>query len=109
MQLGPLGQISASAAGAPLAQSKGTELDRTHQESAAHQRQIRTEQQAADAAGIGQTDGQEHQTDERDADGRLPWEIPARPANPQGEQPEDSPSRCPDPSGTTGTHLDLLG
>ncbi|MCS7304105.1 MAG: hypothetical protein NZ602_03220 [Thermoguttaceae bacterium] len=107
MQVGALGPIAAGAAGAPLAQTKGTELDRTHQESAAHQRRIRTEQQAADAAGIGQTDGQEHQTDERDADGRLPWQMPNRPLpNPP---PPSPPCRPEDPNGATGTQLDLLG
>ena len=107
MQVGPLGNVAAGAAGAPLAQVKGTELDRTHQESAAHQRRVQTEQQAADAAGIGQTDGQEHQTDERDADGRLPWEMPARP--PQNPPPSPPPSRPEDPDGTIGAQLDLLG
>ncbi|HOM16966.1 MAG TPA: hypothetical protein PK777_11415 [Thermoguttaceae bacterium] len=109
MQLGPLGNIAAGAAGAPLAQTKGAELDRTHQESASHQRRVQTEQQAADAAGIGQTDGQDHQTDERDADGRLPWEIPNRPA--QNPQEESSPpaGRTPDPNGQIGAQLDLLG
>jgi len=107
MQVGPLGNVAAGAAGAPLAQTKGTELDRTHQDSAAHQRRVQTEQQAADAAGIGQTDGQEHQTDERDADGRLPWEMPSRPSqNPPAGAP---PPRTEDPDGTLGAQLDLLG
>ena len=107
MQVGPLGNIAAGAAGAPMAQTKGSELDRTHQDSAAHQRRIQTEQQAAEAAGIGQTDGQEHQTDERDADGRRPWEMPTRP--PQ-RPPATSPSPRPeDPDGAMGAQLDLLG
>ncbi len=108
MQLGPLGNIAASAAGAPLAQTKGAELDRTHQDSASHQRRVQTEQKAEDAAGIGQTDGEEHQTDERDADGRLPWEIPNRPQQ-SPEEPASASSRPKDPTGETGAQLDLLG
>ncbi len=107
MQVGPLGNVAAGAAGAALAQTKGTELDRTQQDLAAHQRRIQTEQQAAEAAGIGQTDGQEHQTDERDADGRLPWQMPNRPA--QNPPPPTPPCRPEDPTGTAGTQLDLLG
>jgi len=107
MQVGPLGNIAAGAAGAPLAQTQGAERDRTHQQSAAHQRRIQTEQLAAEAAGIGQADGQEHQTDERDADGRLPWEMPARP--PQNPPASPAPARPEDPDGAIGAQLDLLG
>ncbi len=109
MQLGPLGNVAASAAGAPLAQTKGSELDRTHQDSAAHQRRVQTEQKAENAAGIGQTDGEDHQSDERDADGRLPWEVPNRPQPSNPEEPSSDPTHPKEPTGTTGTHIDQLG
>jgi len=109
MQLGPLGNIAAGAAGTPLAQTKGPELDRSHQEAASHQRRLQTEQQAANADGIGQTDGQEHQTDERDADGRLPWEIPNRPPQNAQESSSSPTTPPPDPTGDIGAQLDLLG
>ncbi|HOM16969.1 MAG TPA: hypothetical protein PLQ00_06540 [Thermoguttaceae bacterium] len=43
------------------------------------------------------------------ASGRLPWEIPNRPA--QNPQEESSPpaGRTPDPNGQIGAQLDLLG
>ena len=49
------------------------------------------EQKATAAAGVGETDGEEHQTGERDAaDGRRPWEFPpVKPKNP------DDPAKSP--------------
>ena len=61
------------------------------------------------AAGIGEADGDNHQTAERDADGRRLWEFPRR----QGEQDagDDGPPRPDgqDPTGQSGSLLDLSG
>ena len=37
-------------------------------------------QKAETAAGVGQPDGEDHETGERDADGRCPWPQPDAPA-----------------------------
>ncbi|MGW8258435.1 MAG: hypothetical protein ACWGMZ_13195 [Thermoguttaceae bacterium] len=107
--VGPLSGVLASAAGAPLAQTKGSDLDHTSQDVGAQQRQVANEQKAEMAAGVGQTDGEDHQTDERDADGRLPWKQP-----PETQQlaPDDSAKEEPhsrDVSGESGNLLDLSG
>jgi hypothetical protein len=105
-----MGGLSASAAGAPLAQSKGSDVDRTQQDSAAQQRRVQTDQKAESAAGIGETDGEDHATGERDADGRRLWEQP-----PGGHQhdsgEENGPGRhgSKDPTGQSGSLLDLSG
>ena len=74
MSVGPLGGLAASAAGSPLAQSHGSEVDRSRQDAAAQQRKVLSDQKAEDAAGIGQTDGEDHETADRDAVGRRIWE-----------------------------------
>ena len=82
MSIGPLSSIAGSVAGTSLAQTRGSEIDRAQQESTARELQARSEQKAETAAGIGQADGDNHQTAERDADGRRLWEFPQR----KGEQ-----------------------
>ena len=77
MSVGPMGGLAASAAGSHLAQSKGSDVDRTQQDSAAQQRRVQTDQKAEMAAGIGEADGEDHATGERDADGRRLWEQTA--------------------------------
>lgn len=119
MSLGPLGGITAAAAGSPLAQTRAGEAERSQQADASQQRQVKSEIKAEAAAGIAQTDGEDHATDERDADGRRLWEEP-----PGGEHPPDDQSaasaatadvedaeqpRSRDPSGESGSHLDLTG
>ena len=78
MSIGPLSGIAGSVAGTSLAQTRGSEIDRAQQESAARELRARSEQKAETAAGVGQADGDNHQTAERDADGRRLWEFPQR-------------------------------
>jgi hypothetical protein len=71
--------------------------------------------------GIGQTDGEDNQTNERDADGRTPWFLgrkgPLVPEDevPEGEVPEEAREEASadeaaaDASDEPGEHLDLLG
>ena len=75
MSIGPLGFIG-GVAGSSLAQSKGSELERTQHDVAGQERQAEVGRKADSAAGIGAADGEEHQTAERDADGRRLWEAP---------------------------------
>jgi hypothetical protein len=105
--VGPLGGVNFSAAGVPLAQTKGSDADRAAQDVGSQQRNVVFEQKAEAAAGIGETDGEDHQTGERDADGRRPWQLPPEKKNPA----DDSSNRpqCRDTTGESGNLLDLSG
>ncbi len=110
MSLLPLGGIVNSAAGAPLSQTAGSEVERTQRDSGAQQRQIDANDHAEQAAGIGSTE-EDQETSERDADGRRLWEAPA-------EKKKDGkasvatpiePRQSKDASGLSGNNLDLTG
>jgi hypothetical protein len=110
MSIGPLGGIAGSAAGSPLAQTKGSDVERAGQDTSNQQRQIQNDQKAENAAGIGQTDGEDHETAERDADGRRPWEHPPGASDAvTGDDVAPAPPQSKDASGQTGTRLDLTG
>lgn len=108
MSVGPLGGMAASIAGSQLAQTKGSDLERSQNEANSQQRSVQGEKKAEDAAGIGATDGEDHETAERDADGRRIWEDTRR-RKPGSNPPaaEAPPSR--DATGQSGTLLDLIG
>jgi hypothetical protein len=111
MNLTPIPPIVVGAAGAPLAQTKGSELDRATQESAAQQRQVQGEVKAEMAAGIGTTEEDSGASADRDADGRRPWEAAAQ--SPDKQQQADPTASGPrvsrDASGQCGRQLDLSG
>ena len=109
MSIGPLSSIAGSVAGTPLAQTRGSEADRAEQESAAGQNRAVNEQRAEAAAGVGQADGDNHQTAERDADGRRLWEFPPPRGPEDAESDEPGGSVGQDPTGATGSLLDLSG
>ncbi|OHB74967.1 MAG: hypothetical protein A2W31_11860 [Planctomycetes bacterium RBG_16_64_10] len=107
MSIGSAGGVAGSAAGAPLAHTKGTELERAGQDSASQQRQLDSNQNAENAAGIGQT-GEDRQASDRDADGRRIWENPQR--HEQVEADGSEPLRQgKDARGERGGALDLTG
>ncbi len=110
MSVGPMGGVVGSAAGAPLSQTAGSETERTKREASATQRQVDNDTKAENAAGIGQTEGDEG-TSERDADGRRLWEGDV-PAKKPAEEPtaDTEPARqAKDPTGQSGSSLDLTG
>lgn len=111
MSIGPLGMI-ASLAGSPLAQSQGSEVNRTQQETSSQLRQTQMLDKAESASGVGQTEQDEGATD-RDADGRRLWEhrpSPSEePAAEHDQAAEDAIRQSKDPSGMTGRQLDLQG
>ncbi len=115
MSLGPLGGIASSAAGSPLAQTKGSDVERAEQDAANSARRAQADQKAENAAGIGEADGEDHETAERDADGRRLWEGPpeAQAAEEPDQADEDhasgAPARSKDASGQRGNLLDLSG
>ncbi|MDP7018137.1 MAG: hypothetical protein QGG36_20200 [Pirellulaceae bacterium] len=110
MSVGPLGM--GGVAGAPLAQTKGTDGDRNAQEANSQERQTKSAELAQSADSIGATDSQE-QTSDRDADGRRIIEKRARNQEEQtgDEAPrEKRPARqSKDATGEKGNQLDLTG
>jgi len=110
MTMLPLSGIVSSAAGAPLSQTAGSETERAQKESQSQGRQVDAQQMAERASGIGQTN-EDQESSERDADGRRPWEFPARRGNAENEgEPVASAGRqSKDTTGECGNQLDLTG
>lgn len=107
MSVGPSGLVGGIAA-TPFNQAKGTELERAQHDTVARQRQAAGERKAADAAGIGVTEGEDNAAGDRDADGRRLWEKPPAAAGPVPDS--NSPQAGPrDPTGQSGALLDLSG
>jgi hypothetical protein len=109
MSIGPSSPIAGSAAGTFLAQIRGSDVDRAQQDSRTQTLRSESQEKAELAAGVGQADGEDHQTSDRDADGRRLWEFP----RPQGGQEDggETPHRshAADPTGQSGGLLDLSG
>jgi hypothetical protein len=110
MSIGPTAGLLASVAGVPLAQTQGAEIDRAKNEVSSYQRARQSERKAENAAGIGATDGENHDTNERDADGRRPWELDAvkksSSADDEAAAP-DFPRASRDAADASGNQLDL--
>jgi hypothetical protein len=95
--------------GTILAQPAG-DTDRAQHDSGAQQSQNHSDLKAEQAAGIGQTDGEDHETEDRDADGRRPWELPPKKKEAAAEaSTSESTPHSKDPSGERGNSLDLTG
>jgi hypothetical protein len=105
MSIGPLG-IAASAAGSPLTQIKGAEVERAQGEVGAERRQGYYDESATAASGVGEPDGDDHETAERDGDGRREWED-----QPEGEGHAGAPGlrQSKDPTQQSGNMLDVTG
>jgi hypothetical protein len=109
MSIGFLSTIGGSVAGTSLAQLRGSDLDRAQQESSARDLRAQSDLKAELASGVGQTDGDDHQTAERDADGRQLWQFPHRQGQSEADADPPHEARGKDPSGQTGNTLDLSG
>jgi hypothetical protein len=115
MSIGLLSNIGGSVAGTSLAQVRGSDADRGQQEQSTSQLRAQGAEKAELAAGVGQTDGDDHQTADRDADGRQVWQLRRRgAADQQAGQPDDEAAppqegRVKDPTGQSGNMLDLSG
>ena len=81
MSTGPL-DAAGGAMGAPYAQRGGPDADRGVHETGDQQRRTEADKKAESAAGIGETDGEDQFTSDRDADGR-----PARSSRHQDGKP----------------------
>jgi hypothetical protein len=108
MSIGSLSGVAASVAGTPMAQAKGSEVERAGQEAGAEQGKVQSDQKAESAAGIGETDGADHEAAERDADGRLPWQRRRLPEKIKTDPPP-APAASKDSTGQSGNLLDLSG
>ena len=110
MSIGPMGMIG-SLAGGQLAQSKGSDTERTQNETAAQSRESKSTEKAELAAGIGQTT-EDAEVSDRDADGRRLWEPGEEPGEQETEAgtggADDTPQAL-DPDGNCGVNLDLSG
>jgi hypothetical protein len=112
MNFGISSGLPASVAGLPVAQNGSGEVDRARSETAAQRRATTNDAKAENAAGIGETDGDNHEVDERDADGRRPWEFgpAAQQKKPEETHPSDPADRHGrDLTGDMGSQLDLTG
>lgn len=111
MSIGPVG-IIASLAGGPVAQTKGSDIDRVQQEIAAQSREIKAADKAELAAGIGRPSG-DAETSDRDADGRRLWEPGDEPdQRTVGEAARAAGDETPktrDADNSCGAHMDLSG
>ncbi len=107
MSVGPMAGLAASVAATSLAQNTGSDVERTQQATGNQQRQVRNEQRAVSAAGIGETDGDNHETNDRDADGRRPWERSELPN--ASSEPSTGLRLSRDASHQSGNLLDLSG
>ncbi|MEO1497755.1 MAG: hypothetical protein AAFV43_11455 [Planctomycetota bacterium] len=111
--MGPIGGIIGSAAGAPLSQTQGASAERSGRDAAAQERGVELDLKAEQAAGIGQTEGDQESSD-RDADGRRMWEQQQQEKREQDSPDDDSldeeaTSRSPRDDEETGGSLDLVG
>ncbi len=112
MDVGALGGILGSAAGAPRAQRSGADREREAQEATNQSREAMAEKKAEAAADVGATEAEDQSANERDADGRRLWEESTgrRQVTADSEAPveEDSqPHQAKDPSGETGKRIDF--
>lgn len=106
MSVGPLSGVVAGAAGSPLAQTKGAAAERALDHIAQQRRTVYHEEKAAAAAGVGEPDGENHETAERGGNGNRPWEeLP----EPEADREPRGARRSPDPTLQSGNLLDLTG
>src|SRR5690242_14062734 len=113
MSIGSLGGVVGSAAGTSLSQTAGSETERTQKDASASNRQVEAQEHAENAAGIGHTE-QDQESSERDADGRRLWEGPAKKKTNTSDQSSSADAAAEsklskDPTGQSGTKLDLTG
>ncbi|HVX16379.1 MAG TPA: hypothetical protein VHC22_34655 [Pirellulales bacterium] len=104
MSVGPT-TFAASLAATSL-QARGSETERAQLDTAAKERRIDGDRKAENAAGVGTTEGDEA-TSDRDADGRRLWERP--PTRSGASATDETPEGPKDPTGQSGSLLDLTG
>ncbi len=111
MSVGPTNMASSLAA-TQLAQTKGSDVDRTTHERSNQTQKSKADQKAANVEGVGETE-QDSGVADRDADGRRVWELGEEPsenddAEEQTSADKDTP-KSKDATGQRGKQLDLSG
>lgn len=106
MSIGSLGIIG-SVAATPASQAKAG-IEKAQESADAQQRRLHSQAHAENAAGIGTTEGST-QTSDRDADGRRLWEAPPEGREAEAAASEEAASKAVDPTGVSGSSLDLSG
>jgi hypothetical protein len=106
MSIGPT-TFAASLAATSLNQAR-SDTERVQHDTAAKERQIEGDRKAANAAGVGTTEGDEAAGD-RDADGHRLWEKPPQGSGVAEDEAETDVARIKDPTGQSGSLLDLTG
>ena len=109
MSVGSLVGLAGSVAATQLAQTAGSEVERGQQAANSQERRVQNEQRAESASGIGEADGDNHETSERDADGRRLWEHSAGNSQDGPSQAIDAPRVSKDASRQSGNLVDLTG
>jgi hypothetical protein len=115
MTMIPLGSALTSAAGTALSQSAGSETERAQKDTISQRRTSDADLHAEQTAGIGETE-KDQESSERDADGRRLWERPhddarkgAADASTAAADADVQNRLSKDPTGQSGTQLDLTG
>jgi len=109
MSVGPMVSIAASMAATPLAQSRGSDVERATLDTIQRDRTVTSQQHAEAAEGVGVTD-RDSETSERDADGRRLWEETGmKPPETPGEETARQERKSLDATKQSGTQLDLSG
>ena len=107
MSVGPT-TFAASLAATSLNQARGSETERVQHEVSIKERQAEGDRKAENAAGVGTTESEEG-VSERDADGRRLWERPPTPKGTSDDELPPADGRLKDPTGQSGSLLDLMG
>ncbi|MGE3776161.1 MAG: hypothetical protein AB7F89_03170 [Pirellulaceae bacterium] len=109
MSAGLLGTVGSVTTG-QLQQLRAVETDRTAREATRDATVANANRRAENAAGVGEME-QESAVSERDADGRRLWERPDPTAPDEEADSASGPTAVAslDPSGDSGTLLDLTG
>ncbi len=104
MSIGPVDGLLPTGA-EPLAHAGRAQSARASQEVAAQERSAEAAQQADNAEGVAAADGQDHDANQREADGRRPWERIARRTRKKLAPAADPAQPLEPPS----DHVDLIG
>ncbi len=110
MSIGAFGGLQGAAAGAPLSQTKGSEIEKNSQQASAAKRGADAGAKAEEAAGVGTTEEDQGASD-RDADGRRMYEDTVEIESTEETEPE-AITEAPKGNNTTaksGNQLDLMG
>jgi len=110
MSIDPSAGIRSSLASSTLAQTLGPEVTRSQQALNTQQRRDQSDTKATKAAGVGEADGEDHRTADRDADGRRLWKKSSSAEN----HTEDVPQKPEQQNarnfrGACGNIIDLSG